>query len=455
MQVRSAGLLLHPTSLPNGCLDNQAWLLIDWMAKAGLSIWQTLPLTKPNSDLSPYNSLSAFALNPRLLPPNWQAEFTAEDEQEFDRFLANPPHWLDDYALFMALRRKFNNQAWWEWPVEYKTRQPEVLQQARELCSAEILGYKKNQFAIIQLWQKLKAYAATKGVQLFGDMPIFVAMDSVDVWANPNQFLLNDELKPTFVAGVPPDYFSETGQRWGNPQYNWQAMEADGFDWWSKRVAASLEMYDLVRIDHFRGLEASWFIKAEEPTAINGEWVQVPGAALLNKLQQLFDPLPLVAEDLGVITQEVVDLKNQFNLPGMSVLQFGFNGLPDNPHSPHELVQNSVLYTGTHDNDTTMGWFNSLHDDTKNWVLSQLANDVGEMPWPLIATAMRSVADRVIVPLQDFLALGSEHRMNIPGTIENNWKWQFDWHQVPEDLADKIYRLVEESERLNSLQQKA
>jgi 4-alpha-glucanotransferase len=283
-------------------------------------------------------------------------------------------------------------------------------------------------------------------------MPIFVAYDSVDVWAHPEQFKLDENLNPTVVTGVPPDYFSETGQRWGNPHYNWPAMQVDDFSWWRKRVEAALEMFDLVRIDHFRGLEASWEIDASEPTAINGRWVKAPGAQLLSRLQQEFDPLPLVAEDLGIITPEVVALKQQFNLPGMSVLQFGFSGLPDNPHSPHELVENSVVYTGTHDNDTTLGWFNGLNADTQNWILSQVTQDAGEMPWPLIVTALRSVANRVVVPMQDWLSLGSEHRMNIPGTTQNNWHWQFDWDEVPDGLEQRIFKWVKVTNRLNPIQ---
>lgn len=443
--ARSAGVLLHPTSLPSGVLDYQAWVFLDWIKKSGLSIWQMLPLTPPHDDLSPYQSLSAFAMNPRLLPSGWQKQL---DAKAFEQYLLNPPHWLEDYALFVAIKAEFNGQGWFDWPQAYCQRDAQTLANFANTHKKAVDEVKKQQFYLQHIWHQLKTDANAKGIQLFGDMPIFVAYDSADVWANPDQFKLDANRQPTVVTGVPPDYFSETGQRWGNPHYNWQAMEQDDFRWWRLRVEAALDQFDLLRIDHFRGLEASWEIPAEEPTAINGQWVQVPGEALLTKLQQEFDPLPLVAEDLGIITPEVVALKNQFNLPGMSVLQFGFSGLPDNPHALNELVENSVVYTGTHDNDTSVGWFNSLNGDTQAWVLSQIRNDVGEMPWPLIASGFDSIGERVIVPMQDFMALGSDQRMNTPGTTENNWRWQFDWDELPDGLDQRIKALVDGSQRL-------
>lgn len=447
--TKSVGVLLHPTSLPSGVLDYQAWLFLDWMFKAGLSIWQVLPLTAPHDDLSPYQGLSAFAMNPRLLPQGWEKQL---DNKAFESYLKSPPHWLEDYALFMVLREQFNHQAWSAWPENYRFRDASSLDAFALTHLEQMRQFKKQQFYLDYLWQKLKQDANAKGIELFGDMPIFVAYDSVDVWANPDQFLLDENLQPTVVTGVPPDYFSQTGQRWGNPHYNWQRMQQDNFSWWRKRVEAALKQFDLLRIDHFRGLDASWEINASEPTAMNGSWIKAPGEALLTHLQQEFNPLPLVAEDLGIITPEVVALKEQFGLPGMSVLQFGFSGLPDNPHAPNELVENSVVYTGTHDNDTSLGWFNSLDQATREWVLSQLAHDVGDMPWPLIVTAMQSVAKRVIVPMQDFLGLDSEHRMNVPGTTERNWQWQFDWDDVPDELDARIYKWVKQTKRLNQTQ---
>lgn len=445
MTNRAAGVLLHPASLPNRVLDEHAWWFVDWMHKAGLSIWQVLPLTAPHDDLSPYHSISAFALNPRLLPPGWQQQV---DERAFAAFVAKPPHWLEDYALFMVLRSRFELACWSCWPEQYRMRDAQALQQIAQQESEQMLQFKREQFYLLQLWRELRQHASSKGVELFGDMPIFVAYNSVEVWCQPQQFKLDAQLKPAVVTGVPPDYFSATGQRWGNPHYNWPVMEQDNFSWWCSRVAAALELFDLVRIDHFRGLEASWEIAASEPTAVNGSWVKAPGKKLLARLQQQFPGLPLVAEDLGIITPEVVELKESFGLPGMSVLQFGFSGLPDNPHSPAALVENSVVYTGTHDNDTTMGWLADLHPGTREWMLQQVATEAGEMPWPLIVTALRSVARRVIVPMQDWLGLGSEHRMNTPGTTENNWHWQFDWAQLPEGLEQRIRYWVEQSRRL-------
>ena len=463
MNKKQAGVLLHPTSLPNhdglpGKLNDQAWLFLDWMATAGLSIWQMLPLTEPHDDLSPYQSVSAFALNPALLPEGWENEINAT---KFALYMANPPHWLEDYALFMAIRKAQNNGSWVHWPDGLKYRHKKAIDAFSKDHQAELMHLKKQQFALSMLWHQLKHDANQKGIALFGDMPIFVAFDSADVWANPNQFKLDEHLNPTVVTGVPPDYFSETGQRWGNPHYNWKVMEADGFSWWRKRVAEALHQFDLVRIDHFRGLEASWEIDAAEDTAINGVWVKTPGDALLGALQNDFPKLPLVAEDLGIITPEVVALKQKYDLPGMSVLQFGFNGLPDNPHALDEQVENSVTYTGTHDNDTSLGWFESENDGTKNWVMEQLMPLVEQklattellesyakpMPWPLIIAALDSKAQRVIVPMQDFLMLDGKHRMNVPGVCEGNWTWQFDWAQVPANLAANIRILIEQSGR--------
>lgn len=445
MADRVAGVLLHPTSLPNRVLDLHAWRFLDWMQAAGLALWQVLPLTAPHDDLSPYHSLSAFALNPRLLPPDWEAQV---DMEAFRRYLAQPPHWLNDYALFMVLREQFGRRPWTQWPEPYKLRNPVALAQVAEHRLDDIVQLKKAQFQLDVLWRQLRRDAADKGIRLFGDMPIFVAHDSVEVWVQPQQFKLDARLEPSVVTGVPPDYFSATGQRWGNPHYDWAVMERDGFGWWCRRVEAALQLFDLVRIDHFRGLEASWEIAASEPTAVNGRWQKAPGAQLLSRLQQAISPLPLVAEDLGVITPEVVALKEQFGLPGMSVLQFGFSGLPDNPHSPANQTENSVVYTGTHDNDTTLGWLAGLHPGTRDWMLTQVALEAGDMPWPLIVTALRSVAQRAIVPMQDWLALDGTHRMNTPGTTEGNWGWQFCWDQVPDSLAERIRYWVEQSNRL-------
>jgi len=447
---RKAGVLLHPTSLPNeeglGQLNQDAWKFVNWMEESGLQVWQMLPLTQPVSGLSPYQSTSAFAVNPDLLPEDWFLEVEAKD---FDKYLKSPPHWLEDYALFMTLRLHFELRSWSSWPKEYRDRNSETLEVFSKNHASEIHFIKKQQFALATIWQKLKKHANQKGIQLFGDMPIFVAFDSADVWTNPQQFKLDENFNPRVVAGVPPDYFSETGQNWGNPHYDWEVMEKDGFKWWKSRIAEALLQFDLIRIDHFRGLESCWEIDAKQETAVNGHWEKVPGKALLGVLQECFSELPLVAEDLGIITPEVVALKEAFGLPGMSVLQFGFNGLPDNPHSLAEQVENSVVYTGTHDNDTSLGWWHSVDNQkTRDWILSQLPTQYGEMPWPLIQAAMRSPARLMIAPMQDFLSLDGLSRMNVPGTVENNWAWQFDWEQVSIDLASKIKQMVTDTSRL-------
>ena len=433
-----AGLLLHPTSLPSGVIDADVERLIDWVADSGLGIWQMLPLTPPHDDLSPYQSLSAFAMNPALLPGAWQQQLV---EADFQAYLQSPPAWLEDFALFCVLKSMHHQASWSDWPDAYKYRDSAALAAFTDAHQPAMMTIKRQQFALSQRWQAIKEYANAKQIELFGDLPIFVAYDSADVWAHPQEFLLDEYLQPSFVTGVPPDYFSETGQRWGNPHYNWPYMQQTGFQWWLDRMGQSFALFDLVRIDHFRGLEASWYIPASEPTAMNGEWRSVPGETLLAQIMATYPEGTLVAEDLGIITPEVVALKKAFDLPGMAVLQFGFSGLPDNPHAPTSLETRSVVYTGTHDNDTSLGWFNSLAPDTQHWVRGQLP-DGGDMPWPLIACAVASPAERVIVPMQDWLGLGAEARMNTPGTIEHNWLWRFDWSDLPDDLAPRIRDLV-------------
>lgn len=460
--LRKAGVILHITSLPNGesnaksgCLDDNAWKFVDWLEQAGLKVWQLLPLNAPHDDLSPYSALSAFAMNPRFLPADWQEQLQ-ELSAEFADYLAHPPAWLEDYAMFIALREYFGHQSWSDWPQAFKFHQPEALQTFAQSHASQILYVKQKQFMLQHLWHKLKAYANQKGIVLFGDMPIFVAYDSADVWANPHNFKLDDTLSPTVVAGVPPDYFSQTGQRWGNPHYDWEAMQQDDFAWWTQRVAHALEQLDVLRIDHFRGLEACWEIAAEEETAMNGVWQKVPGDLMLAALQRKLPRLPLVAEDLGIITPEVVALKEQFGLPGMAVLQFGFNGLPDNPHALEEQIEHSVAYSGTHDNNTSVGWFEELDSGAQNWIWSQLegTHDVLNksgialvMPWPLLAAGLKSVPTWFIAPMQDWLMLNGDARMNIPGTVGENWRWQLQADQLQPKLAQKIALLVKATGR--------
>jgi 4-alpha-glucanotransferase len=455
--ARKAGVLLHISSLPNdsgnpGCLDHNAWRFVDWMHVSALKSWQVLPLNPTHSEGSPYNAVSAFAMNPLFLPQDWRSLLDAD---EFAEFLKEPPHWLHDYALFMSIRKQQNGVSWVDWPEALKYRDEGAILAFENQFSEQINEFKAQQFILQKLWTQLKQYANEKDIELYGDIPIFVSYDSADVWASPEQFLLDEQLKPTYVTGVPPDYFSETGQRWGNPHYDWEVMQADAFEWWQQRVANMLKLFDVVRIDHFRGLQASWYIESSEDTAINGEWREVPGRELLSVLQRRFKDLPIIAEDLGVITEEVVALKTAFDLPGMAVLQFGFNGLPDNPHALNEQIENSVAYTGTHDNDTTLGWFETESSEAQNWIIDQLKENVSEldcsvdpsMPWLLIAAAMKAVPQRVVIPMQDFLQLDSSHRMNVPGVAEGNWTWQFQWSQVPTNLDEKIQTLVKATYR--------
>lgn len=443
MLTKQAGVLLHPTSLPSGTLNSQAWQFLDWMESAHLKVWQMLPLTEPVQGLSPYQSVSAFALNPALLPEDWQANWTSQQDTDFAAYLENEPHWLHDYALFMTIRQQFEQVPWSEWPTPLRTREAVALKAFAAEYAENIRFLKQQQFMLSDIWHRLKADANARGIQLFGDMPIFVAYDSADVWLNPHLFKLDEQYSPQVVTGVPPDYFSDIGQRWGNPHYDWTEMEKTDFHWWRQRIASDFELFDLIRIDHFRGLEACWEIPAEEETAMNGCWQKVPGQALLTALKQQFPGLPLVAEDLGVITPEVTALKEAFLLPGMSILQFGFNGLPDNPHSLSEQVENSVVYTGTHDNETTLGWWQSLeNEEHKRWILSQLPESNLPMPWPIIAAAMYSVAQMAIIPLQDFLGLDNRSRMNVPGIADGNWSWKFQWSQLTPAMAEQIAQLV-------------
>nr|WP_320115299.1 4-alpha-glucanotransferase [uncultured Desulfuromonas sp.] len=442
--TRTAGVLLHPTSLPGGTLDHEVIRFLDWMSDAGLGIWQILPLGAPHGDRSPYQALSCHALNPALLAP----EQNEIDETDYHRFVDKQQWWLNDYALFVLLRGYFNQQSWSAWPEPLRFRDSHALAAIAERHHDTLEGLKKEQYRLFLRWEQVRDAAHQRGITLLGDAPIAVAYDSVEVWANPELFKLDEHLQPTVVAGVPPDYFSETGQRWGNPHYDWQLMEKSGFHWWRQRVAMALSKVDLLRIDHFRGLEALWEIPAEAETAIDGTWVKTPGRALLEILKQDFPHMPFVAEDLGVITEDVVALRDDFDLPGLSVLQFGFDGMEDNPHRIDNQVENSVVYTGTHDNNTTLGWFQSLDEELQQQVLKVLPVDAGAMPWPLIVAALHSPAQRAIVPMQDWLALDEHHRLNTPGTVENNWNWRFDWSQVPSTLAATIRHWLRRCDRL-------
>jgi 4-alpha-glucanotransferase len=468
LDQRRAGILLHPTSLPHGNLGSDAYRFLDLAHAAGLTVWQTLPLGPTHDDGSPYHCLSVHALDPELISVEWMIErgwITPRSGTEsprdalarayaevfggahpqvreaFEKFCAR--EWLRDYALYQALRESQNHQAWWQWPAPLRDRDAKALAEVEKKLAPQVEAIRFEQFVAEQQWQAVRAAARERGIQLLGDMPIFVAQDSADVWAHRDCFRLDASGQPTVVAGCPPDYFSPTGQRWGNPLYDWERLQARGFDWWIARLETELSRFDIVRVDHFRGFEASWEIPASDDTAENGRWIKVVGEALFNALEAHFGRLPLVAEDLGVITPEVNALRHQFGLPGMAILQFAFGGGgSDNPYLLHNIHRNSVVYTGTHDNDTTVSWFESLSAQEQLYVVEYLGFIHEPMPWPLIRTAFMSVARLAIIPMQDFLSLGRGHRMNMPGTAAGNWSWRFSWDDVAPDLAERVNRLV-------------
>ena len=445
---RLVGVLLHPTSLPSGILDDDAYRWLDFMASAGLSVWQVLPLGVPQENLSPYQCYSAFAMNPALLADS-AYQTPDHSNPDYSNWLIKEKYWIHDYALFMSLKQSFNDKPWYEWPDEYRLHDKDTLDAYKQNKTQLISAIYWQQYCLYKRWGEIQAYAHSHNILIFGDMPIFIAHDSADIWMNPKSFLLDENSQPTVVAGVPPDYFSETGQRWGNPHYNWERMRNKEFKWWLNRLRNHFSLFDLVRIDHFRGLEAVWVIPAECETAVDGEWQKVPGEELLQHLKQEMGELAIVAEDLGIITPEVNEMRLKYHLPGMSVLQFSFDAFSDNPHKPENITYDRIVYTGTHDNDTTLGWFNSQKDDVQNHIMNKLGiNDPAQVTDSMIDAALNCAGQLVIIPFQDLLHLGSEARMNIPGISENNWTWKFQWEQIPENLAIKTHQRLENSGRL-------
>lgn len=476
---RRAGILLHPTSLPHGpvggALGVEARNFVDFVAATGASVWQMLPLGPTHSDGSPYACLSVFAGSSALLSVQqlhddgwidavdepvadvdaWRERLLhracnrfaecADDQQRHDyqQFREQQESWLEDYCLYQALRRRFRGRSWLEWPAELRDRVPEALERAKTELGEERERVCFEQFVFDRQWRALRAYANERGVLLFGDMPIFVAHDSAEVWARRELFTLDEHGQALTVAGVPPDYFSATGQRWGNPLYRWDRMREDGFDWWLRRLGHQLDLFDLVRIDHFRGFESCWEIPARARTAVDGRWVQAPGDELFERFHKQFDPLPLVAEDLGLITPEVDALRHRFGLPGMKVLQFAFEGGPQNPYLPHNHERDYVVYTGTHDNNTTVGWFKSLDESQRERVREYLCYPEEAQPWPLVRAALASVARLCVLPMQDLLALDESHRMNTPGVAEGNWGWRFGWDMIDEQLPARVRAMIE------------
>ncbi len=493
---RAAGILLHPTSLPGkygiGDLGNNAYKFIDFMEKAGQKLWQVFPLGPTGFGDSPYQSFSAFAGNPLLISPDLLKEkgFLSDEDlvripefephnieygklidyktgllkkafenyrkigfsnrEEYEKFCNENSFWLDDYALFMASKEYHGGVLWTEWDKSIAFRDADKLDEWREKLS-ELIDYQKFiQFLFFEEWSALRQYANQKGITIIGDMPIFIAYDSSDVWANKELFTVDEEGKLETVAGVPPDYFSPTGQLWGNPLYRWDEMRKDNFSWWKKRFGKLFELVDIVRIDHFRGFEAFWEIPGGAPNAIKGKWIKAPGDELFTEIKKTFGELPILAEDLGVITDEVRALRDKFGFPGMKILQFAFGKDGDKNFLPHNYTKNCVVYTGSHDNDTTKGFFEkAMNEDIElfEWTQDYINYFGAEIVFPLIKEAYKSVANYAIIPMQDILNLGSHARMNFPGKLGGNWSWRFSWDQISNDLPSKYYYLSKLYER--------
>ena len=463
---KQAGVLLHISSLPSGDLGQDAYQFVDFLASSGISVWQTLPINMPHADNSPYQCVSAHAANTafislqQLEKEGLIAELDIQLEHTkalnmayhycltnnkldgFKDFCRQHNAWLNDFALYSLLKEKHNKAAWNQWVTPYKNRDTAALNAFQTEHASAIEQVKFHQYLYFKQWDALKTYANANNIALFGDIPIFVAYDSAEVWAKPSLFKLDENNAMTVVAGVPPDYFSETGQRWGNPHYDWDEMAKDNYAWWVARMRTQSELFDLVRIDHFRGLEAAWEIPSDEETAMNGTWVTAPGDALLAAIYAQCPDIHLVAEDLGIITEEVDALRLKYNIPGMKILQFAFGGDETNPYLPENIEENSVVFTGTHDNDTTLGWYQQASQEIKDHLHHYLQNEQPDMPSSLITLAFSTAAKLAIVPMQDILALDSDHRMNTPGTIENNWAWHFNWQQLTEAHQQQFKQAV-------------
>jgi 4-alpha-glucanotransferase len=494
--ARVSGILLHVTSLPSyggiGDMGPAAYAFADFLKSSKQRLWQVLPLSPTGYGSSPYSALSAFAGNPllisleRLVENGWLASerisgltghngpvdfarvnheklplieeaarnflehASAVDQQHYQEFLQHNISWLPDYAMFTVLRRRFNFASWDQWPGQFAHRHEEAMSSLRTESARELAIEQVIQFFFDEQWAALKSYCSEREIRILGDVAIFVSYDSADVWTNPDIFELNENRLPICVSGVPPDYFSVTGQRWGNPLYKWETLEARGFDWWIARIRRSLVLYDMIRLDHFRGFEACWSIPASEETAVKGIWVKVPGMELFERLRSVFGDLPFIAEDLGLITPEVDHLREHFHMPGMRVLQFGFSDRAAHLHLPHRFVPNTVVYTGTHDNNTTLGWWREDATDIERENVETYLQPIrheGEIVWALMRAAARSVADLCIFPLQDVLHLGGEARMNTPAASTGNWAWRFEEGALHPDFAAQLAELTEMTDR--------
>lgn len=489
---RASGILLHPTSLPSrfgiGDLGYYAHRFIDFLDDTSQKLWQVLPLGPTGYGNSPYMSYSAIAGNPLLISPErlredgwlWHEDFEHLPEfpadyvdferviqtkmpllhKSFDRFMHNASQhqqhefrefcdrkaeWLDDYALFMAIREENQGASWHTWSPEIAKREPKALNKLRIELNEKILYHKYLQFQFFRQWTEVKNHANHRGIEIIGDIPIYVAHDSADVWSHPEIFCLNVKTgEPAGMAGVPPDYFSETGQLWGNPVYLWNRLQKTDFEWWVQRFRSLLDYVNIIRIDHFRGFESFWSVRQGETTAMKGKWVQAPGDALFEVIKEKLGKLPIVAEDLGVITQEVEALRDKFEFPGMKILHFGFGSDPGNAYLPFNYIRNCLVYTGTHDNDTTVGWFNELSEDERKKVLTYLGSiNPEEIHWELIRLALSSIANQAIIPMQDLFGLGSEARMNTPGKAEGNWAWRYRSEDLNDRVRDRLKSMTE------------
>lgn len=498
---RSSGVLLHPTSLPGpygaGDLGPEASAFIEFLAAAGQRIWQVLPLNPTGYADSPYQCFSAFAGNPllisldllvkqglltrkdlkdvpkfsttsidygavikfrfaklRLAAERFFAALDSGRKAEFESFCSKEAAWLEDYALFMAAKDAHGGVAWTGWEQALASREPEALARWSTRLATEIAAYKFWQFEFFHQWGALRAKCNKRGIRIMGDVPIYVAHDSADVWTAPHLFWLDDEGNPLKVSGVPPDYFSTTGQLWGNPTYRWERLREDGYCWWIARVRGVMRLFDLVRIDHFRGFEAYFEIPAGEKTAVNGVWIKAPGMELFETLEREFGELPIVAENLGNITPEVEAIRHRFGFPGMAILQFAFGTDPQGPSfRPHNYERNLVAYTGGHDNDTTVGWWTSgVGDSTRSqddlseeseFASAYLSLRGEKIQWAMIRALMSSVADTVLIPMQDVLGLGGEARMNLPGRMGGNWKWRYEHGQLRPGMTRRLRELTE------------
>lgn len=500
---RAAGTLVHPTSLPSaygmGDLGEGARRMVDFLAETGQRLWQILPLTPPGNGHSPYAAYSAFASNPYLISPDLLFEKGLVDAGDLDEgrvpestwidydavcaykerlfrkasgrfyaggdsgthdgepgayeryraFCSEHEYWLADYALFMACLEHFDYRPWTEWDAPLRRREPDAVERYRRKLDEAVRRHRWLQFEFQEQWKRLRRYAHENGIRIIGDLPIFVDHNSCDVWAGQHNFELDREGARQWVAGVPPDYFSETGQLWGNPLYRWDRMEADGYAWWINRFRHMFDAVDAVRVDHFRGFDAYWRVRAEEETAMNGEWVDGPGKKLFDRLQQELGKLAIIAEDLGLITERVRKLRRACGFPGMKVLQFAFGGDPANDFLPHNYTSsNAVVYTGTHDNNTSLGWYEAAPEVERHHVREYMQCDGSRIHWDMIRLAMLSVAGQAVIPLQDYMGLDARHRMNVPGTVEGNWRWRFTTEMLERVDRAHIRHLIELSNRL-------